>query len=437
MKHAVVVGAGPAGLKAASTLGRRGVRTTVLERDGVLGGLASSFKSEGVCIERYYHFICKGDDELVETVKQLGLSERLHWRPSRMAYFVDGTLYPFLTPWELLRFRPLSFTDRVRAGIAVQRARRMREENLASRRATEWLRELFGEAAYSVIWDPLMRFKFAEYAPDISAAWIWARIVRLSRSRTSPWREDLGYLEGGSLTVFEGLKRDIEEHGGSVRLGTPVEAVLIEGGRVVGVRSGGETLAADAVISTIPPSVLLRIAPDLRGDYFERMRRIPTIGIFCLFLRLRRRVTPYFWVNTNDARVPFAGMIEHTNLNPMNALEGDRILYIPQYVSTADPRFTQDDEAVLRSYTDALALINPAFDRDWIRFWTVFRDRDAQPICLMDYRETTPAIETPVPNIYLTDSCQLHPDDRTISGSLSLGRRAAELAAARFAPGAG
>ena len=26
-----------------------------------------------------------------------------------MAYFVDGTLYPFLTPLELLRFAPLAF----------------------------------------------------------------------------------------------------------------------------------------------------------------------------------------------------------------------------------------------------------------------------------------------------------------------------------------
>ncbi|MBN2371267.1 MAG: NAD(P)/FAD-dependent oxidoreductase [Vicinamibacteria bacterium] len=432
MKHVVVIGAGPAGLKAASTLGRRGVRVTVLERESALGGLAGSFDLQGVRIERYYHFICKGDDDLVETVEQLGLSERLHWRSSRMAYFVDGRLYPFLTPWELLRFRPLSLADRVRAGIAVQRARRMREEDLARRRAMEWLRDLFGETACRIIWEPLMRFKFAEYAPEISAAWIWARMIRLSRSRKSPWREDLGYLDGGSRTVFEALQRDIEKHGGCVRLGTPVEAALIEGERVTGVRAGGETLAADAVISTVTPVVLLRAAPDLRGEYFERLRRIPTIGIFCLFLRLRRSVTPYFWVNASDARVPFAGMIEYTNLNPMHALAGDRVLYVPQYLSASDPRFSQDDEEVLRSYTDALALIHPAFDRDWIRHWAVFRDRFAQPICLTDYRETTPAIESPVPNLFLTDSCQLHPHDRTISGSLSLGRRAAELAAARI-----
>ena len=37
-------------------------------------------------------------------------------------------------------------------------------------------------------------------------------------------------------------------------------------------------------------------------------------------------------------------------------------------------------------YTDALALINPAFDRRWVKFSAVFRDRFAQPICLTDYK---------------------------------------------------
>ncbi len=63
-----------------------------------------------------------------------------------------------------------------------------------------------------------MRFKFAEHAPEVSAAWIWARMVRLSRSRTSPWREELGYVEGGSQVVLEALARDLERRGGRVVL---------------------------------------------------------------------------------------------------------------------------------------------------------------------------------------------------------------------------
>jgi protoporphyrinogen oxidase len=428
MKQAIVIGGGPAGLKAAHVLQKSGAQVTLLESAGIVGGLASSFEFQGVRIERYYHFICKGDDDLVETLAELGLSQRLHWKSSRMAYFVDGVLYPFLTPIELLRFKPLAFHDRIRAGLAVKLAQRMREEDVAPQKAIEWLKRMFGEPAYRVIWEPLMRFKFAEHTPAISAAWIWARMVRLSRSRSSPWREELGYIEGGSKLVLEELGADFERCGGRIVLEAPVEQIVFEDGRAGGVRVGGEVLPADAVVSTVTTSRFLKLTEGLEGAYVEGLRRIPTIGIFCLFLRLKHRVTPFFWVNTNDRRVPFAGMIEYTNLNPLPELGGDHILYVPQYLSADDPRYSQSDEDVLQKYTDALALINPAFDRSWITYSTVFRDRFAQPICLTNYRTTTPTIATPIPNLFLTDSSQLHPHDRTISGSFGLGKQAARLA---------
>jgi protoporphyrinogen oxidase len=345
-----------------------------------------------------------------------------------MAYFVDGRLFPFLTPIDLLRFSPLSPLDRLRAGAALKLAQRQKEDDVAPQLACQWLRRMFGERAYRIIWEPLMRFKFSEHAEAVSAAWIWARMVRLSRSRVSPWREELGYLSGGSQGILGARAGDSESRGGRVVLQSQPEQIVLEGERVVGVRVDGELLRADAVVSTVTPATFRRLARDLPGAYVDRLARIPTIGIFCLFLRLRYPVTPFFWVNTSDRRVPFAGMIEYTNLNPLPQLGGDHVLYIPQYLSPDDPRFETPDDDILQRYTDALALIHPAFDRSWVRFSTVFRDRVAQPICLTDYRETTPTIPTPVPNLFLTDSSQLHPHDRTISGSFGLGREAARLA---------
>ena len=428
-RRAIVIGGGPAGIKAAHELVKSGAEVTLLESAPVLGGLASAFDVQGVRIERYYHFICKGDDHLVDTLSELGLSHKLCWRDSSMAHFVDGRLYPFLTPLDLLRFKPLRLLDRLRAGLALKLGQRMREEDLAPQTAVAWLKRMFGERAYRVIWEPLMRFKFSEHADEVSAAWIWARMVRLSRSRTSPWREELGYIEGGSATVIDALGADFQRRGGRIVLNAAVEQILFEGGRAAGVRVGGETLPADAVISTVTTSRFRALAQGLDGAYVSALEKIPTIGIFCLFLRLREQVTPFFWVNAHDARVPFAGMIEYTNLNPLPELGGDRILYVPQYLSADDPRYAQSDEEVLRTYTDALALINPAFDRRWVKFSAVFRDRYAQPICLTDYKTTTPTIDTPVENLFLTDSCQLHPHDRTISGSFGLGIDAARRAA--------
>ena len=110
-RRAIVIGGGPAGLKAAHVLQKGGLAVTVLESGPILGGLASSIDVQGARIEKYYHFICRGDDDLVDTLHELGLSAKLHWRDSRMAYFVDGRIYPFLTPVELLRFAPLTLAQ--------------------------------------------------------------------------------------------------------------------------------------------------------------------------------------------------------------------------------------------------------------------------------------------------------------------------------------
>ncbi|MDQ3427658.1 MAG: FAD-dependent oxidoreductase, partial [Gemmatimonadota bacterium] len=53
--HAVVIGAGFAGLSAAWELTRRGVGVTVLEADGEIGGLAGSFPVGGTRLEKFYH----------------------------------------------------------------------------------------------------------------------------------------------------------------------------------------------------------------------------------------------------------------------------------------------------------------------------------------------------------------------------------------------
>lgn len=58
------------------------------------------------------------------------------------------------------------------------------------------------------------------------------------------------YPRGGSEALVDALVRGLEKWGGKLRLGTPVERILVENGRVQGVRlQSGETLRAETVIS--------------------------------------------------------------------------------------------------------------------------------------------------------------------------------------------
>jgi len=46
-KKAVIIGAGPAGLTAAYELSKAGIKSTVIEKDGVVGGLARTVNYRG------------------------------------------------------------------------------------------------------------------------------------------------------------------------------------------------------------------------------------------------------------------------------------------------------------------------------------------------------------------------------------------------------
>jgi len=66
-----IIGGGVAGLSAACELSKRNIRVTLYEKSHVLGGLASFFPLDNGFIERYYHFVCLGDDVLFSLLDEL------------------------------------------------------------------------------------------------------------------------------------------------------------------------------------------------------------------------------------------------------------------------------------------------------------------------------------------------------------------------------
>src|SRR5262245_19200519 len=78
--HVGIIGGGVAGLVAAWHLARAGRRVTIFERAPRLGGLAGSFVIEpGCAIEKYYHFLCRGDRGYLDQIDRLGLRSQLRW----------------------------------------------------------------------------------------------------------------------------------------------------------------------------------------------------------------------------------------------------------------------------------------------------------------------------------------------------------------------
>lgn len=426
MKTIGIVGGGVAGLMAAWELARLGYDVELHEAGSTLGGLASAFDFDGMRIERFYHFICQHDRTLLETCERLGIDSELRWRETKTGFFHDGRLYRFGSALDLLRFRPLNAIDKLRFGLNILYSRQFtRWPLLEDQPAKRWLIDRIGPRAYSVIWDPLLRVKFDQYQEEISAAWMWHRIHRVATSRKSLFRrERFGHLVGGSETLIDRLRRAAEEAGAKIRLGSACKGLWVEGEQCRGLQLESGAQPYDAVICALPLPVFRQLLPSQDSDYARRLQSIRFIGVVCMILRLKRSISPNFWLNVHDPRISFNGIIEYSHLNGDERLGGRSIVYIPYYLESNRERYSYSDERLFDEYCAALGVLNPEFSRDWVEAYRVFRAPHAQPICHTRFSEVVPPVETPWSGCYLVESTQLYPADRVISGTLRLAQDA-------------
>ena len=424
MVRLIVIGSGPMGLAAAYHAAKAGHSVELLEAAAVPGGMAAHFDFDGLSIERFYHFVCKSDRSTFELLHELGLVDSLRWRETTMGQFAGGRLHPWGDPISLLRFPELSLISRLRYGLfAFVSIRRDRWDAIETESARSWLTRWCGREVYDRMWKPMFDRKFYQYADNISAAWIWTRIKRLGKSRRNLFVEELGYIDGGSQTLVDALATAIGRAGGHIRLSCAAQSIVTQAGRVTGVQTKEGFLAADAVISTIPTPLVRKLAPDLPADWMAKYEAIHNIGICCVLFKLRRSVTPHFWVNVTEDDIPVPGFIEFSHLRPV----GQTVVYVPYYMPVDHERFTWPDEDLLSEAFGVLQRVNPALTPAEVILSAVGRLRYAQPICEPGFLAKIPPIETPIRGLQIADTCFYYPEDRGISESVRLGK---EMAAA-------
>jgi protoporphyrinogen oxidase len=345
-----------------------------------------------------------------------------------MGFFSGGKLHRWGDPFALLRYPDVGLIARLRYGLlAFVSTKREHWDALERQSAREWIERWAGREAYDRLWRPLFELKFYEYADNVSAAWIWTRVKRIGRSRKSMFQEELGYIEGGSQTLVDRLVERIEASGGIVRLATPALRVVSDAGRVTGVETSDGFHPADAVISTMPTPLVSRAIPDLPEEWKRRYDAIENIGVACLVFKLKRSVTPHFWVNIAEPDIAIPGIIEFSNLRPMPG--GEAVVFVPYYMPVTNDRFGWADDRLLDEAFSYLQRLNPALVQGDILASQVSRLRHAQPICEPGFAAKIPPVETPIAGLQVADTCFYYPEDRGISESVRLGQEMALRAA--------
>jgi protoporphyrinogen oxidase len=429
-KKVIVIGGGLAGLAACYDLARQNVQVTLVEESDQLGGLAGSIPIKGQSVDRYYHFLCRNDHEIISLARELGINDSIHWMHTRTAFYYHGHLYPFGTPLDLVRFSAIPFLQRFRFGTHILYSRyRSVWKWLDQIPAKPWLIENIGEQAYDVIWNPLLQVKFGKYHEKISAAWIWHRIWRVAKSRQtilSP--EKFGYFNNGSKTLVDKIDQFLESSPNvTILKRSRVKSIQVENNKVISIQVNNKTIWCDAIISTVALPILLSLLPKEKSEYFNKASQIQYIGVVCMLLNLRKPFSNNYWTNINDPRISFNGIIEYTNLNTTIRRDDLNLLYVPYYLSTSEPRFHYDDESLFQEYVTALKCVNPQFSEDWVTERYVFRDSYAQAICTTDFQRLIPDIRSSIQGLLVTDSAQFYPEDRTLSAAIRQGRAAAEM----------
>jgi len=424
MKKSAVIGGGPMGLACAYQLALNGEKVDLYEADDRLGGMSAHFDFNGLSIERFYHFICKEDFDLFTLLKELDIESSLKWHATKMGYYYDGQLYEWGNPLALLKFPKLSFVSKMRYGIHMfLSTKRTNWKALEGFDAVSWIKNAEGEKTYNVLWKKLFAQKFYQYTSNLSAPWIWARIRRVGRSRKSIFEEQMGYLEGGSETLLKALKEKLEQLGVTIHLNSPIEKVAHKNNKLQGLMLNGEFNPFDKVYSTVPLPFVTKIIDNLPEEHQKKYASINNIGCVCLIFKMKQAVTENFWLNVNDDSMEIPGIIEYSNLNKLD----EHITYVPFYMPQTHVKFNRDDRDFIEESKAYLFKINPALTEDDVIDVNVSRYGFAQPICPPNFMKDLPPIKSDIEGLYVADTSYYYPEDRSITESVGLGRKMAQL----------
>ncbi|MDD2579146.1 MAG: NAD(P)/FAD-dependent oxidoreductase [Eubacteriales bacterium] len=431
-----IIGAGLTGLTAAWRLVGAGYRVVLLESTLQAGGMVTSFTLGNQSIEYIYHHIFTSDHHFLDLCREMDLEDQINWYQTRDAIYADGQLYPFSGPVDLLRFPLFPFLQRIRTGLTVLRAGRLKNwRDLESQTAADWLRRHGGDQSYQKLWQPLLRSKFDRDADKVSAVWIWNKFKLRGHSRRHvAARSSLGYMNGGFSRLIQALQNRIEQHKGQILFGHT--AVSIDADHTNGrpryqitcIRDdcSTRTITAGAVIATISGRQFASMASPLSlpDAYLRKARATRYKADLCLIIRLNNSLSPYYWTTICDD-LPFVVAVEHTRLN--RSLEyGGSVIYLSRYLDVADPLWTQSDGVIYRLFTEALGRVYPDFSIHHVTGWRLCRTRYAQPVISCGYSETMPEMNTPDPGIKLAGMAQIYPEDRGMNYAIRLGREAAD-----------
>lgn len=311
MKEIIIIGAGLGGLAAACRLAKMGFAVTVLEKNEAVGGKVNIVAANGYkfdtgaslltmrhVLEELFEFCGRQAEDYLEIVPLEPIC-RYFW--SDGARF-DASQNIEKTEREIKRLEPADV-----AGFQKYLADARRKYEISERTfLAKSLNDLPQLLTPRNLPD-LLKISTLKTLDRHNAKYFRAPKLRQLFNRfatyngSSPYETPatfalipfvefgLGawYVSGGMYEIPRALERLARELGVKILTGAEVETILVENGKAVGVRSGGDTLRADFIVSNADAIETYRNLLPLENKKIER--REPSCSGFVLLLGARKK----------------------------------------------------------------------------------------------------------------------------------------------------
>ena len=376
-------------------------------------------------LEQHYHVMLPSDEHLLPLLDELGIGDQVYWRNSELGFLQAGSLYPLNGAMDLLRFKPLGLTDRIRLGLTGLYASRVaRPDPLDDVTVVEWLTRCSGKRAFEKMWRPLLEAKFGDAYREVPALWYWSRFNREKGTE----KEVKGYVRGGYRHISDTLAKALRGMGARIETGVRADRLDLSNGGIQGrpvLTCGGETQEFDHVICTLPMVQTRQLAAGgkisalLEGAGAD----IDYQGVLNVLVMLRQSAFPYYWTAVMDKDVTFRGIVETTRCIDIAETAGRHLVYLLNYVHRSDPLFARSDSDLIGEYVDTLLRLAPHLNRDDVLDTRVFRAPFVEPLYTLGYARRKPPHVLVPDRVYLANTAQIYPNVTSWNSSVGLARR--------------
>jgi squalene-associated FAD-dependent desaturase len=449
----VVVGGGFAGLSTAILLQEGRAQVTLVERRGVLGGRATSFreKSFDEDVDNGTHLMVGAysatldllhrsgasdlvsfqDDLAIEYVDELGFSSLRCPRLPAPLHLLAGLLRLRL-PWGV-RLSAARFAWAVRFGPA--------PEGLTLAQYFEKTGQ--SPEARRLLWDPLATAIVNE-TPEHAAASLFYRVFREAFLESAS-SSRLVFLKAGWGAVHERMASYFVNRGGTLLRGSRAEEVVVREGRAAGVRftrrpetrediaegrpGSRDAVTADAVVLAVPWMAVPGLLPEACREPFAGLAALGASPIVSVDLWLDRVVIDRTMVGLRGEEMEWV-----FDKGRLFGREGP-----PQHlsfiVSAAHRSAPRVNASLILSAENAVKRYFPAMAGARVLRGLVLREPFATFDPSPSHEALRPEVTTSLPGLYLAGDWTKTGLPATIEGAVRSGRAAAK-AVSEGAPGA-